>query len=102
MSNASNIKVIGARMVLIPEHVDNKTASGIYIPDKAQEETFTGVVVAVGEGQRLESGAHFPMSVNVGDKVLYMRTSGVPVEYDGVTHIVINESHVLAIFPKEG
>lgn len=96
-----NIKVIGARAVILPERPEQQTTGGIIIPNKSQEETFTGTVVAVGEGQRLENGTHFPMSVVPGDRVMYMRTSGVPVTYDKVDYLVINEAHILAIFPKE-
>lgn len=98
--NIPDIKVLGARLVLRPDKTEDKTTSGIIIPTKAQEENHTGTVVVVGPGQRLNSGATFPMDINVGDKVIYMRTSGVPVKYDGEDYIVINESHILAIFPQ--
>lgn len=95
-----NIKVLGARMVLKPDKSEDTTKAGIILPQKAQEETFTGTVVAVGDGQRLDNGTSFPMSVNVGDRVLYMRTSGIPVEFGDTEYLVINEAHVLAIFPS--
>lgn len=97
-----NIQVIGARVVLRQDKPEEQTAGGIILPTKAQEETLTGTVVVVGDGQRLDNGAFFPLNVQVGDRVLYMRTAGIPVEYEGEEYLVINESHILAIFPGEG
>lgn len=95
-----NIQVIGARVVLQQDKPEEITSGGIVLPSKAQEETLTGTVVVVGEGQRLDNGTIFPLNVAVGDRVLYMRTAGIPVEYEGEQYLVINESHILAVFPK--
>lgn len=95
-----NIEVIGARVVLRPDSPKEVTSGGIILPEKAQEETLTGTIVVVGEGQRLDNGTIFPLNVSVGDSVLYMRTAGIPVEYEGEQYLVINESHILAVFPK--
>lgn len=97
-----NINVLGARLVLRPDKAEEKTASGIILPTAAQEEQHTGTVVVVGTGQRLDNGTTFPMEVAVGDKVIYLRTAGVPVTYEGEDYLVINEAHVLATFPKAG
>jgi chaperonin GroES len=96
-----DIKVLGARLVLAPEKIEEKTASGIILPTAAQEENHVGTVVVVGPGQRFDNGAAFPMDINVGDRVMYLRTAGVPVQYDGEDYLVINEAHILAIFPKK-
>lgn len=95
-----NIKVLGARVVLEPEAIEDKTASGIILPPKAQEEQQLGTVVVVGPGRRLENGTVFPMDLQIGDRVLYARTAGVPVQKDGKDYLVINEAHILAVFPK--
>lgn len=97
-----DIKVLGARIVLRPDKQEEKTSFGIILPASAQEEQHTGTVVVVGTGQRLDNGTTFPMDIEVGEKVIYMRTAGVPVTYEGEDYLVINEAHVLAIFPKAG
>ena len=91
------IKVFGARLVLIPDKKEEQTTSGIILPEKAQEETYTGTVIAVGQGVRLENGTHFPMEVQVGDKVMYSRLAGVPYEENGEHYLIINENHIIAI-----
>lgn len=96
-----NIKPTGARVIIEVAKKEEVTAGGIIIPEKAQEETYMGTVVAVGPGMRLDNGTHFPMECKVGDKILYTRFAGVPFEHDGKEYMVINEAHILAIFPKE-
>jgi chaperonin GroES len=92
-----NIKVFGARMVLKPDKKEETTKSGILLPEKAQEETYTGTVIAVGNGMRLENGSHFPMEVQVGDRVIYSRIAGVPYEHEGENYLIINENHIVAV-----
>lgn len=98
--NVPDIKVLGARLVLRPDKAEAKTASGIILSAASQEEQNTGTVVVVGPGQRLDNGTVFPMDINVGDEVIYARTAGVPLNHKGEDYLVINEAHVLAVFPK--
>ncbi|MCX7610286.1 MAG: co-chaperone GroES [Ignavibacterium sp.] len=102
MDLSNKIKVFGARVVLKIDEPEQQTMSGIIIPEKAQEKTYTGTVVAKGDGQRLSSGAHFPIELEIGDKVLYTRLAGVPIEIEGEEgqFLVINERDILAVFPS--
>jgi len=96
------IRVLGARVVIKPDPKDTQTESGIFLPDKAQEDKYMGTVVAVGPGMLRDDGTRLPMEVKVGDRVLYSRLAGVPVEVDGEEYLVINEGHIICIFPSEG
>jgi len=75
----------------------NKTAGGIIIPDNAKEKPSEGVVEAVGNGFRAEDGKIIPMSVKVGDKVLFGKWSGTEIKLDGEARLIMKESDILAI-----
>ena len=74
------------------------TASGIVLPDSVtQEKPMEGEVVAVGQGKRMENGSVAPMSVKVGDKVLFTKYAPDEVEVDGEEYLVISEDKILGI-----
>jgi chaperonin GroES len=75
----------------------NKTASGIIIPDTiSKEKPEQGTVIAVGEG-KWENGKRLPLSVKVGDKVVFSRYGYDEVKYDGVEYYILKEENVLAV-----
>ncbi|KAF1799180.1 chaperonin 10-like protein [Mucor lusitanicus] len=73
-----------------------KTASGIYIPEKAQEALNEGVIVAVGKGALNKEGKHIPLQVNAGDKVLLPPYGGSPVKVAGEEYLLFRDSEILA------
>ena len=75
-----------------------KTAGGIIIPDTAKEKPSEGVVEAIGNGFRAEDGKIIPMSVKVGDKVLFGKWSGTEVKVNGETMLIVKESDILGVF----
>lgn len=77
---------------------ENKTAGGILIPDTAQEKPSQGEVIAVGTGIHLDNGHLRPMSVKVGDKILFGKWSGSEVKIDGKDYLIMKESDILGIF----
>ena len=77
---------------------DTKTAGGIIIPDTAKEKPSKGEVVAVGTGDRDEQGRTIPMTVKVGDKVLFGKWSGTEVKIDGEELLIMKEADVLGIW----
>ena len=79
-------------MLVEPLAAETKTASGIIIPDTAQEKPQRGKVVAMGDGKKDE-----PMTVSVGDEVLYGKYSGTELKFDGVDYLIMRESDILAI-----
>ena len=91
MSN-TNIKPLGARVLVEMVAAEQKTASGIIIPDSAQEKPQRAVVVAVGKGTEKEK-----MEVNVGETVLYGKYAGTQIVDEGKEYLILNQSDILAI-----
>ena len=94
---ALKLKPLGSRIVVEPIEQEEKTVSGIYLPDTAKEKPMKGSVVAVGAGDRDETGNRIPMEVKVGDVVLFNKYSGTEVKVDEKKILVMKESDVLAI-----
>ena len=86
------IKPLADRVLIEPMAAEEKTASGIYIPDTAKEKPQRGKVVAVGPGTKDEN-----MTVSVGDTVLYGKYSGTELKFDGSDYLMMRESDILAI-----
>lgn len=91
MSNP-NIKPLADRVVVEPSPAETKTISGIIIPDTAQEKPQRGVVVAVGNGKKDE-----PMTVKVGDTILYGKYAGTEFKFEGKDFLIMRESDIFAI-----
>ena len=87
-----NIKPLADRVLVKPLEAETKTASGIIIPDTAQEKPQKGTVVAVGNGKKDE-----PLTVKVGDTVLYGKYSGTELKLEGKDYMIMRESDILAI-----
>jgi chaperonin GroES len=91
------LRPLGDRAVLKPVEKEEKTKSGIVIPDTAKEKPQEGIVEAVGSGRILDNGTKVPMELNVGDKVLYAKYSGSEFKLDDIDYLIISEKDVLAI-----
>ncbi len=91
------LKPLEDRVVVEPKEADDKTASGIILPDTAQEKPQEATVVAMGPGKASDSGTIVKMTVKVGDKVLYGKYSGSEVNVDGKEYLIMRESDILAI-----
>jgi chaperonin GroES len=87
-----NIHPLADRVIVEPAAAETTTASGIIIPDTAQEKPQKGTVVAVGPGKKDE-----PMTVNVGDTVLYGKYSGTEFKYEGGEYLIMREADIMAI-----
>lgn len=87
-----NIKPLADRVLVKPAEAEQKTAGGIIIPDTAKEKPQKGTVVAVGSGKKDE-----PMTVKVGDEVLYGKYSGTELNVEGNDYLMMRESDILAI-----
>lgn len=88
---------LGDRLLVKPKESEEKTKSGIVLPDSAKEKPQEGKVIATGDGARDENGKKIPMEVKKGNVVLYSKYAGTEVKIDGVEHLIIKESDVLAI-----
>ena len=90
-------KPLADRVLVEPAPVEQKTTSGIIIPDTAKEKPQEGKVVAVGSGARTEDGKIIPMDVKVGDLVLFGKWSGTEVKIDGKEYSIMKESDIMGI-----
>jgi len=86
-------KPLADRVIIEPAPVEQKTASGIFIPDTAKEKPLQGTIVAVGSGKKDE-----PMSLKPGDSVLYGQYAGTEIKIDGKNFLIMRESDVYGIF----
>ena len=87
-----NIRPLADRVIIEPAAAETTTASGIIIPDTAQEKPQKGTVVAVGPGKKDE-----PMTVNVGDVVLYGKYSGAEFKYENGDYLIMREADIMVI-----
>lgn len=96
-----NLKPLDDRIVVKPNDAEERTASGLVIPDTAKEKPQQGAVLAVGPGKRSEqSGELIPVDVKAGDTVLYSKYGGTEVTVDGDDLLVLSARDVLAIVEK--
>jgi chaperonin GroES len=87
-----NVKPLADRVLVEPAAAEQKTAGGIIIPDTAQEKPQKGIVVAIGNGKKDE-----PLTVKVGDQVLYGKYSGTEITVEGKDYLIMRESDILAV-----
>ena len=87
-----NIKPLADRVLIEPVAAEQTTASGIIIPDTAKEKQQKGKVIAVGNGKADE-----PMTVKVGDTVLYGKYAGTEISVEGTDYLIMRETDILAI-----
>ena len=91
-----NVKPLSDRIVVKPEPAEEKTASGIILPDTAQEKPQIGTIMATGPGKISDTGDLVKMSLKKGDKVLYGKYSGTEIAVDGDDVLIMRESDILA------
>ena len=91
------IKPLSDRVVVKAEAAEEKTASGIILPDTAKEKPQEGTIVAVGPGKISDSGTIIKMNVKVGDKVLYGKYSGTEVSIGNEDYLIMKENDIFAI-----
>lgn len=92
----TSIKPLSDRVVVKPEAAEEKTSSGLFIPDTAKEKPQRGTIVAVGPG-RVENGTKIEMSVKEGDKVLYGKYAGTEIVLEGDEYLIMRETDILGI-----
>ena len=87
-----NIKPLADRVLIEPAAAETQTSSGLYIPDTAKEKPQRGIVVAVGPGTKEN-----PVTLSVGDTVLYGKYAGTELQHDGKDFLIMKENDILAI-----
>ena len=94
---AKKLKPIGDRVLVKPAPSEERTKSGIVLPDSAKEKPQEGTVVAVGTGRILDNGQRVPLEVKVGDKVIYSKYGGTEIKIEEDEFIILQERDILAI-----
>jgi chaperonin GroES len=92
-----NIRPLHDRIVAQRLAEPAKTSGGLFIPDNAKEKPLEALVISVGTGKRLETGAIQPLTVKAGDKILIGKYTGSEIKLDGKDHIILREDDVLAV-----
>ncbi len=92
-----NLNPLADRVIIKPAEAEEKTKGGIILPDTAKEKPIEGTVVAVGPGRVSDDNKTIPISVKVGDKILYGKYSGTEVTIDGEEYLIMRESDIFAI-----
>jgi len=91
------IKPLSDRIIVKPAEAEEKTASGLIIPDTAKEKPMKGEIMAVGTGKVTDDGKTVKMELKVGDQVLYGKYSGTEIVVEGADYLIMRESDVYAI-----
>lgn len=93
----ANLKPLGDKVVVEVRDAEDKTASGIFLPDSAKKKPQEGTVIATGSGRMLDNGERNKLSVKVGDKVLFSKYGGNEVALDGKDYTILDEDQIYAV-----
>ncbi|ARD47993.1 co-chaperone GroES [Sporosarcina sp. P37] len=91
------LKPLGDRIVIELIEAEEKTSSGIVLPDSAKEKPQEGKVIAVGTGRVLENGQRVELEVSENDRIIFSKYAGTEVKYEGTEYLILRESDILAI-----
>lgn len=94
------IRPLADRVLVKRVEEEAKTKGGIIIPDTAKEKPIKGEVIAVGEGKILENGKKIPLSVKVGDKVIFSKYAGTEIRIEDVEHLIMREDDILGVIEE--
>ncbi|HLO97082.1 MAG TPA: co-chaperone GroES [Fimbriimonas sp.] len=93
----ANLKPLGDKVVVEVRDAEEKTASGIFLPDSAKKKPQEGTVIATGSGRMLDNGERNKLTVKVGDKVLFSKYGGNEVALDGKDYTILDEDQIYAV-----
>jgi len=91
------LRPLGDRIIIELIEAEEKTASGIVLPDSAKEKPSEGKVVAVGSGRVLDNGNRVELDVKEGDRIIFSKYAGTEVKYEGNEYLILRESDILAV-----
>ncbi len=97
VATKTKIQPLDDRIVIKPNDAEERTASGIYLPEGAKEKPMMGKVIAVGPGKLTDEGERAGVSIKKGDTVVYGKYSGTEIEIDGQDLIIVRESDLLGV-----
>ena len=91
------LKPLADRVIVKQTEAEEKTASGIFLPDAAKEKPTKGKIIAAGPGRIDDKGKHQAMNVKAGDVVYYGKYAGTEVEVEGTKYVILRESDLLGV-----
>ncbi|HPB33477.1 MAG TPA: co-chaperone GroES [Caldisericia bacterium] len=91
------LKPIGDKIIVEPEKEEEKTKSGIVLPDTAKEKPQKGKVIAVGPGKILDNGQRSPMEIKEGDIVIYSKYAGTEIKIEDKEYLIVSDRDILAV-----
>ncbi len=94
------LRPLADHIVVKVVNTEEKTKSGLYLPDTAQEKPQEGEVIAVGTGKVLDNGQKLPLEVKVGDRIIFSKYSGSEITLDGEKLVIFTERDVLAVIDR--
>jgi chaperonin GroES len=94
---ATKLRPLADRVIVKQTEAEEKTKSGIYLPDAAKEKPTKGKVISVGPGKLDEKGRPMDVGVRAGDTVYYGKYSGTDVEVDGEKYVILRENDILGV-----
>jgi chaperonin GroES len=97
MGSKAKIRPLQDRLIVERLESEEKTASGLYIPDSAKEKPQQGKVIAVGKGKVSEDGKIHPVDLKEGDKILFGKYAGTEIKMDGQDYLIMREDDVLGV-----
>lgn len=101
MASNVHIRPLGDRVMIKPADREEKTKSGIFLPDTASKErSMEGTVYAVGEGRRDDNNRYIPMHVKVGDRVIFAKYGGTEYKVDDIEYLILAEKDILGIIQE--
>lgn len=95
--STSKIRPLQDRLIVERLEGEEKTASGLYIPDSAKEKPQQGRVIATGKGRVLEDGTVRPLDLRAGDRILFGKYSGTEIKIEGTEYLIMREDDVLGV-----
>lgn len=99
-ASKTSVRPLDDRILVLPDPAEEKTKSGIFLPEGAKEKPMTGKVTAAGPGKLSDTGTRTALSVKVGDTVLYGKYAGTEIEIDGTKHLIVREGELLGVVEK--
>lgn len=91
------LKPLGDRIIIELVETEEKTASGIVLPDTAKEKPQEAKVIAIGTGRVLENGERVALEVAEGDRIIFSKYAGTEVKYEGKEYLIVRENDILAV-----
>jgi len=97
----TTVRPLDDRVLVKPSEAEEKTKSGIYLPEGAKEKPMHGSVIAVGPGKLTDTGERTAVSVKAGDTVIYGKYAGTEIDIDDEGYVILRESELLGVLEKE-